>query len=163
MREATRWPWLYPALVVTIGSVSCFGTVCVRSDHRVETEPAFTGDPSEYGDTFDWQRKGPLEFLEHLRAVSNYSVHGIHQSWVKSEDVSDLVALLDSDEKCGAVSMTISSYHETHGSTVGQEAAFLLKGFIAGRYPPGLNSTRPTVDKNEIREWWKRYQKSRGT
>ena len=47
-----------------------------------------------------------------------------------------IVDLLDSTEPCASVSMSISSLHLESGSTVGQEAAFLIEGFRTGYYPP---------------------------
>ena len=38
-----------------------------------------------------------------------------------------------------------------------QEAAFLIEGFRTGRYPPSLNSVRPEIDANRLREWWANY------
>jgi len=112
-------------------------------------------DPKEYGDTFDWDNKGALEFLDFIRGKAGwYTVWGDHPNWVKEDDLPELMALLDSTEQCSNVKSAMSSWIDFEPSTIGNEAAYLIKGFREGRYPPGLNSTRPRPDKAKIREWW---------
>jgi hypothetical protein len=119
------------------------------------TEEWKAEDPTKYGDTFDWDNLGPLEFLDRLReGTGTYVVVHEHGGWVKEEHLSVLVSLLDSDEPCMNVKSVFSSFLETAPSTVGNEAAYLINGFRKGEYPPGLNSTRPRPNKEEIREWW---------
>jgi hypothetical protein len=125
-----------------------------------EVEQGLSG-PADYGDVFDWDNHGALDFLEFLRGESGfYTVWGIHPAWVKEDDLPELMELLDSTEPCANVKSALSSYIDVESSTVGNEAAYLIEGYRTGRYPPRLNSTRPRPDKREIREWWR---EKRGT
>jgi hypothetical protein len=113
---------------------------------------------------FDFAKKNSLDFLEYLKKIPITPIYSFEQplvDWVKEEHIPALVALLDSQEKSMSVSLMASS-HLRIKSTVGDEAAFLIAGYRAGKYPPGLNSRKLTqAEKNEIREWWKNFSRER--
>ncbi|OGF48902.1 MAG: hypothetical protein A2231_10450 [Candidatus Firestonebacteria bacterium RIFOXYA2_FULL_40_8] len=125
-------------------------------------------------DTFDFKNKTPLEFLEFLKQIAknnrdkagSYTV-GQHGGWIKEEHIPKLIEILDSTEPCANVCSYLSSYLEMKSSTIGHEAAFLIKGFRKGTYPPELNSLRnrsPGVtekEKAEIKQWWAEYKKKK--
>ncbi|MBU2500460.1 hypothetical protein KJ682_03925 [bacterium] len=108
----------------------------------------------------DYTKQGPLELLELLkRSDRNYWVSPLLPfGWVKETHLPALIALLDSRESCANVQNMLSSYIDTTRSTVGNEAAYLIEGFIKDRYPPRLNSTRPFCDIEEIKKWWEERQ-----
>jgi len=125
-------------------------------------------NPDESEKYFDWKNLGALDFLEFLRNYK-FSIYteegtltdwvvftewGIHDDWVKEEELPQLIELLDSTEPCANVTSSISSFLDMNPSTIGNEAAYIIMGYRAGRYPPGLNSTRPKPDIVEIRKWW---------
>ena len=119
-------------------------------------------DPKFYGDTFDWENLGPIDFLELLKSKKNekcptYSVFGMHTKWVKINHIPDLVALLDSKEPCANVCSIYSSFLDCNKSTIGREAAFIIEGFRSGNYPPAGNSGRSREQIDEIKEWWKSF------
>ena len=105
---------------------------------------------------FDWHHFGPLAFLDHLKnRTGRLLILGAPEGWIKEDDLPELMNLIDSTEPCPSVRAACSSYIGTGTSTVGNEAAFLIEGYRKGRYPPGLNSTRPRPDIREIRSWWR--------
>lgn len=105
---------------------------------------------------FDYMRQGPLELLDLLRNCekNNWVSPFMSFGWVKESDLPALIELLDSTEPCANVQSLLSSYIDGSRSTVGNEAAYLIEGFRKDRYPPGLNSTGPVCDIDEIRAWW---------
>jgi len=144
-------------IAVMTTAIACAGGDSSESDAVAmgSLEEASSIDPAEYGDTFDWDNRGALEFLDFIRGKSGwYTVWGDHENWVKEEDLPELMMLLDSTEQCANVNRSVSSWIDFEPSTVGNEAAYLIEGFRKGRYPPGLNSTRPRPNKDEIRQWW---------
>ena len=114
-------------------------------------------DPAQFGDTFDWESRTALDFLDELRdgAGGTYTVASCHQGWVTRRDVEALVELLDSTEPCANVAASWSSFWSLEPSTVGNEAGFLILGYRSGCFPPDLNSDHPKVDLEEIRQWWR--------
>lgn len=154
---------LWWALVVLVVLTGCQHSKHASRAHEVVDglgQPLAGSDVKDSGDTFEWQDRGPLDFLKLLRSQHDYSVRGLHRGWLKATDVPELLALLDSKDPCGSVAMEASSYYESGLSTVGQEAAFLIEGFRRGQYPPGLNSTRMELNSEELRTWWREYEKS---
>ena len=114
------------------------------------------------GDSFDWQNKGPLAFIEFLKQhditstrARFYTVFGSHKDWIDVSDIASLIELLDSNHPCAAVNSVLSSLMPQHSSTLGREAAFLIEGFRAGNYPPTLDSVEYfKFDPVSIRQWW---------
>jgi len=92
-------------------------------------------------DNFDWQHKGPLEFIDHLKrhlesnTIPIYTVWSYHRGWIQESDLPALRALLDSTEPCAALKSPLSSYISPKGSTVGVVAKELIAGFKAGGFP----------------------------
>jgi len=109
-----------------------------------------------------WEKGSPVEFLTFLKTVGLYTVWDDNSpppDWIKPRHIPELIALLDSEEPCGAVAMSISSSLPTGPSSVGREAAFLIEGFRRGNYPPELNSWQfVPKSKAEIVNWWKEYK-----
>ena len=105
---------------------------------------------------FDWNNSSPLDFIYFLRNYekNSYIVIGVYKDWIKIKHIPQLIQLLNSEEECANVASAYSSYMDTNKSTVGNEAAYLINAFRIGQYPPGLNSTRPKPDKEEILSWW---------
>ena len=105
----------------------------------------------------------PLDFLSHLQKTpeSTCTVMGVPRVWVKDDHLSKLFELLDSEEKCASVINAIASSDVGMGkpTTVGREAGFLIRSFRTQRYPAGPGSTMSETDKEELRKWWRRYQK----
>ena len=105
---------------------------------------------------FDPGSSGPLDLLEFLQLRPGYWVAGsFPQNWVQEIDLSALMEEIDSVTPCANVMHMASSYIDTATSTVGNEAAYLVESFRSGKYPPRLNSTRPYVDVEGIKEWWR--------
>jgi len=133
--------------------------------------PTECGDVTRFGDTFDWQHHGPLEFLLALqrgaeRAQASggfpfYTVHGSHRGWLLESDLPQLVNLIDSPTPCLAVVSSNSSVLPSSLSTVGVEAIFLIEGYRTGRYPPAITSAHRQGDAAEIRQWWAETQNGR--
>ena len=107
-------------------------------------------------DRFNFSSGSPLEFLAFLkmnRTQKTYTIHEPILNWVKIEHISSLVTLLESEDECMAVALESSSRIRL-GSTIGDEAAFLIAGFRAGKYPASLNSERlGEIKKDEILKW----------
>jgi hypothetical protein len=151
------------ASIVTISVL--LGCTTREPERAHEVSFAFGGpiDPAAHGDTFEWQSKGPTDFLEFLSSRDGYTVWGVHKGWIRAQDIPDLIRLIDSQEPCGDVKMSISSHIHWGHSTVGREAAFLIQGFRKGEYPPELNSIRFDYSAEEIREWWAEYDPDKAT
>lgn len=138
--------------------------VNVDRRHKVDCAPAT--DCSErtlFGDNFEWQEKEPLEFLEELKVVPSdliktvtpYVVLGKYYSWIKAQDISGLMPLVDSTEPCLAVLHAPANDEGPFLSTVGHEAMYLIEGYRAGVYPPaGLSTTWQANGSEEIKKWF---------
>lgn len=105
----------------------------------------------------DFVTQGPLDCLEILKARDKpLLVHPtIPADWVSEADLPALVNMLDSDEPCAGVINMLSSRIDTTHSTVGNQAAYLIEGFRKDRYPPGLLTTLPYDDIEELKRWWR--------
>ena len=151
-------------LIIVIFSSPISGCACNRK-HNVDYD-VHKPQPKLYGDVFNWQNKGPVKFIEHLKSGTNsaYIVQGQHYGWILSEDIPALIKLLDSNEPCLSVSMAISSHWDTKGSTVGHEAAYLIEGFRNGVYPHELDSIKWKLEKTEkyyFGQWCDRFINSK--
>lgn len=104
----------------------------------------------------DYVTQGPLDLLELLKRSPRPLWHApvLPQGWIRESDLPDLIALLDSSERCANVTQMTSSVLINEWSTVGNEAAFLIEGYRQGVYPPGLVSVRPGPDIEAIKAWW---------
>lgn len=107
----------------------------------------------------DLAKLTPLQLLELLKEPSQagfpvFVISEPLEDWVREEHLPALMELLDSKEECTPVMLAISSTMPRH-STIGQEAAFMVHGFRAGRYPPALYSGHPSLaSKEELLSWW---------
>ena len=115
---------------------------------------------SDSQSTFDWENKRPIDLIELLKKskTPSYMVTGIHNNWVKKKHLAGLIELIDSSVRCANVASMWSSYMDSDWSTVGNEAAYLIEGYRAGKYPPRLNSTRPKPEREDILKWWKNFK-----
>ena len=120
-------------IVLFIGAESCAG----NRHHDI------TWGGSELGkakDDFAWQDKGPLEFIDFLKAefkngqISMYTVWSYHRGWIKESDIPALQALLKSKEPCAALQNPLRSSLPP-GGTVGIVAKELINGFESGGFP----------------------------
>ncbi len=110
----------------------------------------------------DLQSSGAAALLEHLqlRKKGVYTVDRPIDDWVVASDVDYLIDLVDSKKACMSVALSYSSTVRAK-STVGDEAAFLVEGFKAGRYPPGLSSRKYSrQEKEALKKWWARSRDS---
>jgi hypothetical protein len=109
---------------------------------------------------FDFTTGNPIQFLQFLKENKGEGVYTVTEpvvNWIKLHDVPALVAMLNSEEECMAV-VSARSSHLRLRSTIGDEAAFLLEGFHAGRYPSRLNSKSLGKDeKARILARWQRF------
>jgi hypothetical protein len=131
----------------------CSGPSVNRS-HKVSED--WNSDPRIFGDTFDWQKRSPIEFLEVLKQAGDvYYVVGLHHDWIRDSDIEPLINRLDSQVPCACVVSTACSKTPSGRSTEGREAAFLLEGYRRHRYPPDLSSVDYfEPDKEELRRWF---------
>jgi hypothetical protein len=100
--------------------------------------------PSEVDNVTDLWGITPVDFLKALELERSTSDEYIFRepirNWVSRKDLPGLLALADSTEPCASVALTSSSVRNSKGSTLGQEALFLLEGYRSGQYPPAPNS-----------------------
>jgi hypothetical protein len=124
--------------------------------HRVSED--WNDDPRKYGDTFDWHKSSPTEFLGLLEKSGDiYTVLGLHHDWVEASDVDALVGRLDSKTPCAYVVSAASSKLPHGRSTVGREAAYLLEGYRLHYYPPQLSSADFEPNREELRQWYRAW------
>jgi hypothetical protein len=96
--------------------------------------------------------KSMLDLLKKSKTPVFYQK--ICKNWLKPEDVVWLLRLLDSTEPCASIHSTYSSHLPAKRSTVGQEAAFMILGYIKAEYPPTLNSDEGALEaKQEVERW----------
>ncbi len=93
---------------------------------------------------------------EQAKGSSVYPIVSSSIDWVNEKHIPELIKRLDDQTPCASVMLYQSSYIG-FSSTVGNEAAFIIKGFMEGKYPPDLNSNRNVIDKGKIRSWWRDY------
>lgn len=102
---------------------------------------------------------GPIALLQFLKERRGaWTAPLFPKEWIKEADLPVLVGLLHSTEPCAGVINMLSSEIDSTASTVGNEAAYLLEGYISSRYPPRLISTRPRCDVRDIELWWSKRQ-----
>ena len=102
----------------------------------------------------DYSITSPVELLELLtkEKYGIYSPMSVPKDWITEDDVRELVKFVDSKKICASVVSPLSSYLPTGESTVGNEAIFLIEGFLQERYPPSLHSE---VFEKKNTEWYK--------
>ncbi len=141
-------------IILLLGIAGCSSGDKIISLAKQDQRPSY----SDFREFTDWESGGPIKFITYLKTtnISDYLVYGTSSDWIKDKDIPELMKLIDSEEPCAGVQMVISSYLAGR-STVGNEAAFLIEGFIKGSYPPALDSTRWKPNRDKIREWWREY------
>ena len=107
-------------------------------------------------DSVDLSTLTPLKLLQLLKEGDGFGF-GVAESrigWVREEDVPALMELIDSTEACLPVVHEWTSSIPPR-STIGQEAAMMVRGFRTGRYPPELYA-RPVSpeQRTELMDWW---------
>ena len=129
-------------------------------NRNVSVEPQIITHPLDLADV------EPIEFLTHLESDHKsdccYYIRYVNSGWVKEEHLPHLFNLLDSDKKCSLPVFFASSPHVDMGggSTVGREAAFLIKNYMGQKYPAPLGSRISDEDKEELRKWRTEHQKN---
>ncbi len=108
---------------------------------------------------FDWNVISPLDFIDILKKRNAYIVtiwEAPPNNWIKEEHVYDLMKLIESTESAAHVVSSLSSYMPSGpSSTVGNQAIFLIEGFINEKYPPSLWSKYSDIKKvEEIKKWY---------
>ena len=85
-----------------------------------------------------YEKVNPLEFLHNLeKSTGIVTLTGFApDGWIKPEHISELIKLVDSKKPCAAVVSAFSSFLPAGGSTLGNEAMFLIEGYKCGKYPP---------------------------
>ena len=107
---------------------------------------------------FDLRTTDPSKLLD-LLVQGNFpgavlTIDESVENWVQEKDLPKLMLLLDSPVPCSPVAHARSSFWPGV-SSLGDQAAFLIQGFRAGRYPPALHSAKMQPGaKDEIRAWW---------
>ncbi len=114
----------------------------------------------------DSSRFDVKKYLEELRMAGKsrmpfYTIVDPSPLGASEADIPILIDSLDSKDSCANVMSVLSSFIDFHKSTIGHESAYLIQGFRVKHYPPGLNSTRFRWNKEEILEWWKKYQQEK--
>jgi len=109
----------------------------------------------------------PIQFLSKLVSerpkyakVAVHPVYSVRTHWITLADVKALALKLGSKEPCCYVVSEKSSYIPQGLSTVGDEAAFLIEGYIYGYYPPELDSDAPSARFriDWVKGWLRRHQ-----
>lgn len=114
---------------------------------------------------FDEDKSTPRELLSYLtqlhRKPNTFTFDDKRPCWITEADVSYFITRLDSTSPASSVRLPPASFIRD-GSTEGDEAGYLIKGFRLGIYPPDLGSDPLSGEaKQEIRDWWQNYRSGR--
>lgn len=106
---------------------------------------------------FNWQRDGPIEFLDLLSAKARggqltQMVHCYHVLWIRETDIVKLVAKIDDYTPAASVVTPLESTAKKAMSTVSEQAAKLVEGFWLGVYP--YNIIKPSTSVDSIKRWY---------
>lgn len=116
----------------------------------------------KYIPEIDYKSISPLEFLDILKQHpdSVYSAISAPDGWIKYEHVKELAKYVELEEPCARVVSDLSPYVPQKPSTVGNEAIFLIQGFLGRKYPPSLHSEGFTDrDAQWYKTGWEDYWK----
>jgi hypothetical protein len=96
---------------------------------------------------FDWQSKGPLEFIEFLKAQYRagfpfFTIATYHRGWLHSADLDALEKLRTSKEPCSGLVSPIQS--NLRATTVGDIAEELIASIHGGGFPSMYRPVEPT-------------------
>lgn len=121
----------------------------------------------------DYTKHDPIQVLDIL-AKSNLdfvSVTNAPENWIRREHIPELIKRIDSKQPCAGVHSSRDSMAIGIGgygpkkkgkSTIGHEAAFMIESYRHRLYPKSSAfSIDWTIDKDEIKIWWKTPQTRR--
>jgi len=118
--------------------------------------------PENYRAGENWEQGTPFGLLALLASQTGTSFRVAEPlpDFVKEKHLGALINLIQSDRPCAAVVLAgFSKEPEPESfSTIGNEAAYMIEGFRAGRYPPRQSSIDPRPDLDAIRAWWEQRQ-----
>lgn len=136
------------------------------AERQAEATPIAGTGPGPDG--MDWSAVTPMEFLEQL-ARQETPLFTVWESppadWIDRDDVEELLPYIHSEEPATGVNSALSSNLPLASgedgssgfttSTVGREAAFLIEGYRAGKFPPRLCSqTYYDHNPKALEAWW---------
>jgi hypothetical protein len=129
-----------------------------ESDTLILTSHSATILPAQVDNVMQLWGITPVEFLQSLKMerspTDRYLFREPIQHWITQKDLPGLLALADSQEPCASVGLASSSTNNPPGSTMGQEALFLLDGYRKGQYPPAPNSGGyDEARAKELKDW----------
>lgn len=111
---------------------------------------------------YDFERGNAIQFINYLKTHVNEHGEGMYtiqqpiKNWVQVDDIPALIELLKSNSPAAAVHLSASSSLRFK-STVRDEAAFLIEGYRANRYPPSLRSDEVSPEEvAELIDWWEK-------
>lgn len=97
----------------------------------------------------------PVAFLRELKSQSHWiSFKSAATQWITPRDLPDLLEAAESKEPCAFVVSVSSSYLPPGRSTVGDEALFMIEGYMKGFYPPELYSGAHSEDAKQAYITW---------
>ena len=126
---------------MTLGILVALGAASVTAGRTHEQIWLIPEAKARVSDDFDWQTRGPLDFIDHLKlklranTIPTYTIWSYHRGWLQKSDLPALEALVDSSEPCAALRSPLSSRISPKGSTVGAVAKELIEGFQSGGFP----------------------------
>jgi hypothetical protein len=128
------------------------------SDVLILTSQSAAVLPSQVDNATELWGITPVEFLKALKMerspTDQFLFRDPIKGWITRKDIPGLLALVDSKEPCASVALKSSTTVNTQGSTLGQEALFLLDGYRKGVYPPAPNSGGyDAAHAKELTDW----------
>lgn len=97
----------------------------------------------------------PVDFLRELKSQPYWiSFKSAATQWITPRDLPDLLEAVQSREPCAFVTSVYSSYLPPGRSTVGDEAVFMIEGYMKGFYPPQLYSGPYTENVKQAYITW---------
>lgn len=115
-----------------------------ESDVLILTSKSASVLPAQVNDITDLWGITPVEFLKALKMersdTDEYIFREPVKNWISKSDLPGLLALSNSREPCASIALATSSAWNSQGSTMGQEALFMIDGYRKGIYPPAPNS-----------------------
>ncbi len=115
---------------------------------------------AQVAEGIDWSNTSPIGFLNILKSGRRGGVHieEAPKNWILDGHLNRLMQLIDSNDPAAPVVSKRSSYYPFTSSTVGNEAMYLIEGFIMKKYPPTISSVYD-FKPNPIsyRRWWHEY------
>ena len=100
----------------------------------------------EHRSQFDWDTKGPLDLIHHLRSTYQkdpstvFYIGDYHCGWITREDLPKLELLAKSNEPCAKL---IDPVGTVLGVTVGEVATKMLESYREWTFPPWNKVKKP--------------------